>query len=48
MFLCLKRSGMAADEQDEMLSRAKEVILLMAEEVMADEHMLSIFRYRFC
>jgi hypothetical protein len=32
----------SADEQDEILYRAKEVILLMAEEVMADGHMLSM------
>ena len=37
----------AADEQGEVLYRAKEVILLMAEEVIADGHMLSMLNTGF-
>ncbi|MCW4630975.1 type II toxin-antitoxin system HicB family antitoxin [Marinomonas rhodophyticola] len=37
----------AADEQGEVLYRAKEVILLMAEEVIANGHMLSTLNTGF-
>lgn len=37
----------AADKQEEILYRAKEVILLMSEEVIADGHMLSTLNTGF-